>query len=481
MIKNKVLNLTDENGKSFSTSMEDFIKMVSISDLEEGGSMDVYDSEKQLTDFPGLTIVDSEGNPFDVATMNDSDSDKKIIGLDVLIETTHSGQNANNVVYYSDSMENDATTMMAPYQKPLIRNHDSYSEPMGRIQNVFFGPSEFTERDTINAVFRVTEEDAMEKFLDGRYRTVSIGANAGRVSCDICGKDILKDGVMKFCGHWKGETYANKKATWSCRDLTYNEVSVVNNPADKWAQVKKITVVTAGDKKPGTDEKVGDSEMKNAKNLINDSKTETEDLIGSILNEDNVTPADPTDPVVEDAAPEEPVAAVEDTENKEPEKTVEDYLLMIQGLNDKVETLTAENATLSDKITGMEDKMTDLNDKMVAAEAESKISRDQSLRLAVKYKSLLVDSVKTVNSIVKDEITDEEIEAKSMKELSDLADSLKSRIPVVHATPTPATNPGVVDNKEPNVITDDEEKPTAKASIVDVQDLLKDMIDSATR
>lgn len=485
MSKNKILSLKDENGKEFTTTMDKLMSNIGISDLDEDGSMDIYNSDKKITDFPGLTIVDSEDKVFDVTTLNDSENGQEIVGLDVLVEVTHSGQNANSVSYYSDSMEKDAQTMVSPYKKPLIKNHDNYSEPLGRVKDAYFGPSELVEgRDTINVAFTVTDKEAIPRFLDGRYSTVSIGGSPGRVTCDICGKDILKDGVFKFCGHWKGETYAGKKATWSCRDIVYHEVSVVNNPADKWAQVKKIRVLKKEETEDSTN-KVGDSEMNNINKIMDEA--EANKLIDNILEDEATTEEEVKDAeeTPKDKEQEESATATEDsaeaTSEKTPEELIADQEKEIQELKDKAEKLESENAELKTALDSMAAEKTDLSDKLIAAEAESKTSRDQSLRIAVKYKELLVDSAKTMRDLTREELKDEELESKSIKELSSLVDSLKEKIPAIHATPTPATNPGVVDNKEYNVLKDEENKETTKTSSVDAQALINGMIESATR
>lgn len=484
MSKSKLLTLKDENGKVFETSVETLLNKLSVSDLEEGCSLDVYDSEVVRKEFPGLAIVDSEGKPFDITRITDAEEQKKIVALDVLIEVTHSGMNANDVVYYSDSMEKDAASFISPYAKPFIKNHDSYSEPLGRVTSAYFGASDLVERDTINAVFRVTDEDAIPKFLDKRYQTVSIGGHPSKITCDICGKDILKDGVFKFCGHWKGETYANKKATWSMRDIAYNEVSVVNNPADKWAQVKRITVIKADEKK-NEDSKVGDAEVKNASKIIEDAnKTLVDDILSDATKEGvkpvEDTQAEPETPAVEDNKEAEPV--VEDTQ-EEPEvvKTVEDCEKTIRELTDSVTALTEEKETLTATIDSMKTEQIEVSDKLVTAEAESKVARDQSLRLAMKYKALLVDSIDTLIKVVKDDLKEEDWRSKSIKELGELADELKAKIPVIHATPTPAANPGVVDNKAPGVLPDEEKKQTTKTSLADHEVTMNDLIASATR
>ena len=62
----------------------------------------------------------------------------------------------------------------------------------------------------------------------------------GTVTCNICGKTILKDGKFRFCGHMRGETYKDQICYWGAKDIEYHEVSVVNNPADDFVRRSSI-------------------------------------------------------------------------------------------------------------------------------------------------------------------------------------------------------------------------------------------------
>ena len=472
MIKNKKLTLQDANGKNFETSIDNLLYDLSIADLEEGCSLDVYDADKVKEDYKGLQIVDAEGNLLDVTTLNDSKDEDKIIALDVLAEVTHSGNNANSVAYYPDSMEKDAASFREPFPKPLIMNHDTYSEPIGRVASAGFTSSELTDRDTIEVTFKVTDEDAIPKFLDGRYRTVSIGASPGRVTCEICKKDILKDGIFKFCGHWRGETYDNVKAIWACRDLTYNEVSVVNNPADKWAQVKRITVVRAS----ATGKKAED--MAEEKTPLTD-----ESLINQILT-DAETPEAVKVPAVE-STDEIAKDSTEPQKEEQKDEASADLLGQIKDELAATKTDLEEQKTkvqsLQDELTRMSTEKAEINDKLITAEAESQAARDQSLRLAVKYKEVLVDSIRSLSSVVQEKLNDEEVAAMAIKDLVKLSDALKAKIPAPHTTPTPATNPGVVDNTKPGVINAKDNEQNTNTRSADYSDLMNGMISSAAR
>ena len=61
-------------------------------------------------------------------------------------------------------------------------------------------------------------------------------------------------GKFKFCGHWRGETYKDQICYWGAKDIEYHEVSTVNNPADDYAQIMKVTVVTDSDDKKDSKE-----------------------------------------------------------------------------------------------------------------------------------------------------------------------------------------------------------------------------------
>lgn len=238
-----IINITDANNKEFTI---DTCKVVSyISDDMSTDANKMF--SLGITDATVITPVDlkienADGSLFSIT---DSQEDNSIVDIDVYIEASHSGIEINSGFYSSDSMMRDAGTYTAPFRKPFITNHDSSSEPIGRIMEADCIDSAILEGSkAVNVVAKVSDKDAIAKFMDGRYSTVSIGASPKKVTCNHCGKHILKDGNFKFCGHMRGESYDSKKCTWNLEDLEYAELSVVNMPADKTAQVYKIKVNT---------------------------------------------------------------------------------------------------------------------------------------------------------------------------------------------------------------------------------------------
>ena len=248
------LQVKDANGKEFTVNVS---KICDINgDLgSDGGTASITDgrNKNRVAKVHDVEYVDQNGQAIDaMQLLMDMKSGKtNVVALDVEMEATHSGKNHNYCIYYEDSMEKDAESFVNPFKKPMLKNHNDYSgEPLGRITQSWHGPSELTdERSAIHLKARVTDQDAIPKFLDGRYGTVSIGGTMGTVTCNVCGKTILKDGKFNFCGHWRGESYKDQVCYWGARDIEYHEVSTVNNPADDYAQIMKVTVVTDSDER----------------------------------------------------------------------------------------------------------------------------------------------------------------------------------------------------------------------------------------
>lgn len=436
-LEDNIIQLTDCNNKSFKVNIDD---IMDASTVMYGTSNNLTDNVGIDIEF-GLTITDSENNIMDEETLIKDVKGGEIAALDVTFEATHSGKNKNHVVYSSDSMETDSKSWLYPFKKPLIKNHDMGVEPIGRVVDSLFGQSEFApDRDTINVTFRVSDEDAMRKFADGRYKTMSIGASANHISCNTCGKDILKDNKFKFCGHWRGETYANQVATWTTKDLEYKEGSVVNNPADVFAQVKKIRAIKHKDGEDmantSKDNENDPNVLSDIDNLIDGESTTTEPVeladgitgeTGAIGDKGDFEPKDNTEGLT-----------IEDAIKKSNDKILE--------LETSVTTLTDENSELKTELELSKEEVKTSNDALNAANEEIKTVKDQAKRLATFNKKLLIDSLKVLDK----DITDETLEGKTAKEISDMIENAKAK-PRVIAT---LENPGAA-VKDNNTIIDE--------------------------
>lgn len=441
-IKDGYIELTDANSKVFTVSIDEITDASTILSNDKNFLLDDVNSDIKFS----LKITDSDNNLLDEEQLIKDVKSGGISALDVTFEATHSGNNKNSVIYVSDSMEKDSKTWMYPFKKPLIKNHDMHEEPIGRVVDSNFAQSEFAEdRDTINVTFRVSDEDAMKKFADGRYKTMSIGASTNFITCNVCGKDILKDGQFKFCGHWRGENYKGQIATWTTRDLEYKEGSVVNNPADIFAQVKKIRAIKHKDGKD-----MANKDEENSTVNVNDAISDIDNIIEDTNSkvEPNVT--DETTTSTEENTIENNDSNVGDVgENtKSIEDELEEAKNKISDLENSINTLTEDKKTLSDELEVKKTEIESLTNSLNSSNEEITLVKDQAKRLAIFNKQLLSENLKSLDK----NLTDEDLNGKSAKDITDMIEKYKSKARELAPT---LKNPGAI-IKDTNTIVDDE-------------------------
>lgn len=427
-----VKEIKDINGKSFSI---DVSKISDINgDLGDTASASVADRlQNKVVRVHDVVYVNQAGEAIDNLRLLQDMADGKvhIAAIDVEMEATHSGKNHNYCVYYEDSMERDAESFVNPFRKPMLKNHDSYSEPLGRITQAWFGPSALTdERSAIHLKTRVTDHDAITKFLDGRYGTVSIGGTMGTVTCNICGKTILKDGKFKFCGHWRGETYKDEVCYWGAKDITYHEVSTVNNPADDFAQIMKVTVVTnSDDKKDSKEEKPMGGTTTDNKN-VDTLKTKVCDMIDELLgtsataaSDANQTPETPeaTDASGAQGTPPEAQPATATLETADSVKELEKAKQDLTDAQAKINELTQ-------KLADSEAELQKTKDSLTNSEATATQFKDKCMALAAANKELIADGIIKNEKVAdnKKEARKAELLAMSMKDLTKLAEETET-------------------------------------------------------
>lgn len=197
------------------------------------------------------------------------------------IEMTHSGIVTKNYGFYLPAkMRDGAKSFTDQYFKPVIVGHDEDdkkpAEPVGRviqadyidtshkftskdshlstlyqfsdgtkkgtsdksIELVNYVISQYREKDgyrglgNIRGTFKITDEETIEKILDGRYLTVSTSMASDSARCSICAQDWVSDGA---CEHSRGGIYEDKIMVLVPGSMFYDHVGIVNNPADHFA------------------------------------------------------------------------------------------------------------------------------------------------------------------------------------------------------------------------------------------------------
>lgn len=246
------------------------------------------DAFLKLTDDVSLNLVDALRLKDNFVQSSNVVQTSK--GLIVKIAATHAGiVNRNNMFYMPDKMKAGATSFFSPFQKPVLTNHNEEASPIGRIVDAnYIDTSSYIKdklrgkkiRDMIvtdklidsfcdgtmpvgaqidfvrtylkdsilddpdyeglgfiEITAHITDKDAIEKFLDGRYLTGSVGAGTDRASCSVCKQDWSKDGM---CDHRPGKIYDGTKCYMIAGNFEYDEFSMVNKPADRHAKVREL-------------------------------------------------------------------------------------------------------------------------------------------------------------------------------------------------------------------------------------------------
>lgn len=447
--------LTDANGKEIVVDMND------INDASTYSKTDVSNIENFNKNMVNISskITDEDGNVIDERDLINDVKGGDVTALDVTFEATHSGRRINYALYNSESMAEDCTSFMMPFGKPLIKNHDRHEEPLGRTVNSNFDKSEFLDdSDTINVTFRVSDQDAMEKFADGRYKTMSIGASAKKIVCNTCGKTILDSGKVKFCGHWRGETYKDSVCTWSMTGLDYREGSVVNDPADEYAQVKRIKVLRKGDSKMSDATKTTDP----TKTTTDSAITDVDNILGGAQDNNTQDPAKTTEPGGETKDTKtEPETTEPGTELTDAEKITK----LEADLKKAQDELEAEKAANVQTLATKDSELDVIKAENQVKDSELSTKKEQLVTLAKLNKQLLTDNLMTLRP----EIKDEDVVNKTATELNKMISDAR----VTAREKAKLTDPGAKLNDK-NTIVDGEEVNDNKSK-KETMNTMKDM------
>jgi len=166
------------------------------------------------------------------------------MSLTVKMEAIHSGITKNFNRYSREELEKAIQTWIGPYGKPVIVNHNIYSDPLGRVTESSIGRSHLKRGSyCVELTCSIIDEEAQKKIADGRYSTVSVGTIINRAVCSICKTDWATD----YCEHRKGKVYDGKLCYWDLGIDEHYEVSFVNHPADPYARVVSADESSTGE------------------------------------------------------------------------------------------------------------------------------------------------------------------------------------------------------------------------------------------
>jgi len=216
-------------------------------------------------------------------------------GVEITVRATHAARiTRNNGLYLPTKMRDGIKSFVSKdgggtssFNKPVLTEHNTYDAPLGRVvaaeyidtSGEVFGRISDKYSDVKDAIaalptmnrmwqavdaveslvhsgllfskdfqglgfgrttLQVTDSDAMTKVLDGRYQTVSTRAATDAAVCSCCKTDWVSDGR---CEHDVGEMVDGAPMFLIAGNLSYEEVSFVNIPADSEAVSEGVRIV----------------------------------------------------------------------------------------------------------------------------------------------------------------------------------------------------------------------------------------------
>lgn len=230
------------------------------------------------------------------AVQNNSTTTTTANGLLIRIAATHAGIiTRNHGFYLPDRMKKGATSFTKDFEKPVLLHHEDHQDPIGRIREAAYmdtsgsiidkykglevknkagkvigtitdvmikdfnsGAMPYAQQiDVTSYLFKdslledesyeglghiqlvanISDPEAIQKLLDGRYLTGSVGATTDSAVCSICRTDWTDSG---FCEHKPGAVYDGAKCFIIAGNLIYDEYSFVNVPADRHSRVIQL-------------------------------------------------------------------------------------------------------------------------------------------------------------------------------------------------------------------------------------------------
>lgn len=205
-------------------------------------------------------------------------------GLSITLELTAAGKRINNRIYTPRGINAGLETWTKPFPKPVIKNHDKNQDPLGRFKEVWYEDTaqknlnyfkstkdwremmDAFEADDPKRIVRslqknglllnqkwpgvgktyskliISDEAAIEKFLDQRYLTFSQGSTTDRMACGVCGFDWATGDI---CDHRPGsiDSDSGLPVVFVTGIKKGKEISIVTDPANDTSFVLSMELV----------------------------------------------------------------------------------------------------------------------------------------------------------------------------------------------------------------------------------------------
>ncbi len=378
--------------------------------------MDLYDS------FPIKTSIKEGSKKF---ILSDSGEVKTGTSLVCNVAASHSGTLINNRVYPPEKMRKGIKSWTTPYKKPVLVNHDEEGDPVGRVIKAKYTktPRGIDGKDYqpilkasdgygyVDLTVKITDQEAIQKILDGRYETVSVRMSTDHAICSVCDTDWADEGP---CEHMPGKKYDGKLAYMTTGDLAYREVSFVNIPADEFAKVDGAAFEDQKDRNPvdikiyanNAEEKIlcdlNDEEHKNLYDYLRDVYDEEEDTVAHLIDKDRT----------------EDRKSKEDQMSKEKELT-KDQLVDMDAVKELIQEAKDEaSKNCEDQLSALKEECEKISGDSDSAEVKKQLDESsEKLNAAIDAQTALSkekDSVTEERDQLKDELSKRDDERKTI-------------------------------------------------------------------
>ena len=348
--------------------------------------------------------------------------------LKILVEAVHAMDVGNNLTFEEEDLKKSLRSWTKPYPRPILREHmmsvgffggnPDDVKPLGRVVSAKMAPSVVQGTEGVMAqllTVQLSDPQAIEMVKDQRYLTCSVGVRAGKALCNICKHDFLASG--EFCEHTRGKKYKGKLARWILKDLTFKELSFVNNPADTSAQVVAIDGQEDGSNSATAKQSASQLSEQSATQLSEQSMTEEGvqlgmpedtnqlDSVDSLLNEEEETTTleasldeegecisdgdDTPDGEVDNAEEDtEDLSEDDDATLMELQEKVTSLSEEIQGLKEANEGYKTALAEMKEAFEAMQAKMDEFTESTTSALGEAEETQGRILKQNVEMARL---------------------------------------------------------------------------------------------
>jgi hypothetical protein len=216
--------------------------------------------------FTGIRLEDGKEKRFELGQLMDRVNGRGTnTTLLTAFDANHSGVLTNFRVYPGLQVRDSQGFWMDPYPKPILERHppkvpkpgDPEPKVYGRVRKAQFvqlvdnselendwkspKPNGHPGSGFSKVLAGITDKDAIEQILDGRFMTVSQGSDTDRMLCSVCGHDWIA--TQKRCDHWPGRTYELQDGKGEGRmyfvtgKMFYDHLARVNQPAQPYSTV----------------------------------------------------------------------------------------------------------------------------------------------------------------------------------------------------------------------------------------------------